>query len=415
MEPQAVLPALVIGAGHAGLSASYHLQRRGIAHEVIEGGRVGEAWRSARWNSFCLNTPNWSLRLPGFPYEGDAPDAFLSRDAIVRHLEAYRARYDLPVRERTRVTGLARGGASGPFRIDTSDGARWARNVIVSTGAFHAPKPPPGADRFPAAVKQVPWNAYRDPGSLPAGAILVVGTGQSGAQITEELVEAGRRVYLSAGKCPRVPRRYRGKDIVFWLENAGFFSRTVDALPSPAAKLACNPITTGTRGGHDIDLRALAQDGVTLLGRFEGVAEGRARFAADLHETLVKADQFFEQVMTDTDAYIAKQGIAAPVEAHPPPLPPVPAEITPIRELDLAREGITTVLWATGGRPDFSWIRSPAVDERGEVAHARGITADPGLCFVGLHWQHRAKSDLFLGVGEDADHVVTHVASRLGA
>src|SRR6056297_2094924 len=270
---------VVIGAGQAGLCASYELRRRGRDHLVLEKGRVAERWRSQRWDSFTLVTPNWTLRLPDHPYDRD-PDGFLPRDAVVRYLESFAEDVDPPLRTGVEVRRVGAGRGGSRFRLDTSDGPLEADQVVVAVGTFQRPRIPAGVDRLPDTIRQVPAADYRLPEALPEGAVLVVGSGQSGTQIARELNDAGRRVYLSVGGAPRLPRRYRGADLFVWVDRLGMFRRTVDALDDPSERFSPNPHVSGREGGRDVNLHAFARDGVRLLGRFRGARDGRARRTA---------------------------------------------------------------------------------------------------------------------------------------
>jgi putative flavoprotein involved in K+ transport len=397
---------VVIGAGQAGLAASYHLSRIGREHVVLERGRVGERWRSERWDGFVLNTPNWAQRLPGFHYAGDEPDAFAPLAEVIAYLEGYAQSFGSPVREETEVSRVRR--ADGGFRVETNDGPFAARNVVVAAGAYQSPTASPLTTSLPTDVHQLHTSAYKRPDQLPDGAVLVVGSGQSGCQIAEELLAAGRRVFLSVGRCPWVPRRDRGRELVHWLIETGFADETVDTLPSPAARLTCNPPVSGNDGGHDCNPRWLAARGAVLLGRVTGIAGHTAQIGGGLAESLTFGEEFVSTFRRRVDEYVAAAGLDVP-EREPDE---DPAPLPEIAELDLRREGITSVLWANGFRPDHSWIDDVGVDGQGWPVHERGVSPVPGLYFVGLHWLNKRKSSLSLGVGEDAEYVVSQLASR---
>jgi putative flavoprotein involved in K+ transport len=403
---------VVIGAGHAGLSTSYGLTQRGCEHVVLERDSVGSSWRR-RWESFTLVTPNWSLALPGHHYDGDDPDAFLPRDEVVEYLRRYVERYRLPVREAVRV-GAVMSDAGGGYLVTTENGDLSARAVVVSVGFFQRPRVPAGAAALPNDVVQRHSSEYTRPDDLPEGAVLVVGSGQSGCQIAEELHAAGRRVYLSTSSAGRAPRRYRGRDVMRWVAELGMFDQPVTALATPAAKFAANPHVSGSRGGHTINLHRLARDGVTLLGRFTGVRDGRLRFAPDLHENLAAADGFAATLRQLVDDHVLERGIDAP--------PPDPDDdhdgeegYGPAPEaLDPERDGVSAVVWATGFSYDYGWIDVPGLlDADGYPRHSAGVSDHPGLYFVGLKFQTRQASDLFVRVGLDAEHVAEHVAGYL--
>jgi putative flavoprotein involved in K+ transport len=397
---------IVIGAGQAGLSASYHLTRRGREHVVLEQGEVGDTWRTKRWDGFYLNTPNWAQQLPGHEYRGPEPDAFSSRAEVVWYLEDYARAIPAPVREGVRV-GAVRQNAEG-YRVETGDGELLASNVIVAAGAYQHPTPPQLAGAAPADVMQLHTSEYRNPEQLAPGAVLIVGGGQSGCQIADELNQAGVATYISVGRCPWFPRRYRGRELVGWAIDVGLMDDTVDTLPSPAARFACNPPVSGNDGGHDCHPRWLARRGTVLLGRLQGFRDGTAQLAPDLEETLAWSDEFAATFKRRVDEYVREAGLDVP-DAVPEDEPVAnPA----IDELDLRAAGIGTILWANGYRPDLAWIDLPVADANGWPAQQRGVTDFPGLYFVGVHWLYKRKSALFLGVGEDAEYVVDHLIGR---
>jgi putative flavoprotein involved in K+ transport len=398
-------PVAVIGAGQAGLAMSYYLTRLGIGHLVLERDRIGNEWRERRWDSFCLVTPNWQCQLPGYPYHGPDPDGFMSRDEIVGYVTGYAASFGPPVREDTEVTRLRRG--PGGFEISTSRGGLTAGQVVVATGPYHGAALPRMAARLPAGTLSLHSSRYRSPAALPAGAVLVVGTGQSGGQIAEDLHLAGRAVHLATGSAPRVARRYRGRDVVAWLDEMGHYDRGVDEFEdADALRLRANHYVTGRDGGHDIDLRTFAREGMRLYGRLTSVSGTRAGFAPDLAANLDSADAVSDGIKDSIDAFIAARGIDAPAESRRP------AAWRPAdepRELDLEASGISAVVWATGFRREYSWLELPVFDGRGYPVHTRGVTSCPGLYVLGLPWQYTWGSGRFAGVGRDAWHLAEHV------
>ena len=397
------MDTLVVGGGQAGLSASYALTRHGVEHAVLERGRVGQTWRAERWDSFMLNTPNWAQQLPGYAYAGPDPDGFAPLAEVIDYLEGYAASFEAPVREGVEVTAL-RAGAGGGFELETSAGLLQAQTVIVATGAYQRPTPSPLRDAAPASVFQQHTAEYRSPDGLPDGAVLVVGSGQSGCQVAEDLVDAGRTVYLSVGACPWVPRSHRGRDLVHWMTETGLMDQTVDTLPSPGALLACNPAVSGTEGGHDCNPVTLAHRGVIPVGRLEGFDGNGARFADDLAANVAKGLEFEATMRERFEEQAAAAGAQGPNE--PPPETAAP-DLPQVRELGFADLG--AIVWATGFRPDYAWIDLPVLDASGRPVHRRGVSEVPGLGFVGLHWLHKRKSSLFLGVGEDAEHLVAQL------
>lgn len=399
--------AVVIGAGQAGLSASYFLTRHGREHLVLERGRVGETWRSQRWDGFCLNTPNWAQLLPGFEYRGNEPDAFAPLTEVVDYVEGYARSFSAPIRENATVRALRRDGER--FVAETDDSAIEAADVIVASGAFQQPRARvPGTAAAPVEL-QLTTSEYRNPEQLPDGAVLVVGGGQSGCQVTDELISAGRNVWLSIGACTWFPRRYRGRDFVSWAMELGLLDQTVDSLPSPAARLACNPPISGNDGGHDCHPRWLAGRGASVVGRLAAIEGTAAHFERGVEDTLGAGDAFAAEITGGIDEFIAGHGIDAP-EAEYRDRGPSPVADTV--ELDLREHGITTVLWASGFRPDYSWIDLDVADEYGWPIQQRGVSPHAGLYFVGVNWLHKRKSALFCGVGEDAEHVVSHLVER---
>ncbi|MFC6723695.1 flavin-containing monooxygenase [Halobium palmae] len=401
---------VVIGGGQAGLATSYHLREAGSNHIVLERDRVGERWRTERWDSFTLVTPNSWNRLPGFAYDGDDPEGFLSREEVIAYLEEYVERFELPVRVGVEVTGV-RADTAG-FTVETTDGIYEAATVVVATGSFQEPRVPDFTTGVPVAIHQVHSSGYTNPETLPEGAVLVVGSSQSGAQIASELHETGRDVFLSVSSAPKLPRRYRGRDVGHWMEAMGGFRTTVDDLESPAARFAPSAYASGRDGGREIDFLELADDGMTLLGRVIGVEDGRIRFADDLEENLRNAYRFYVELIEDIERYLETTDEDAPEPKHALPNPDE-ISVESIRELDLTAATVRTIVWATGYRADFSWIEPVDRDEFGYPVHRRGVTDTPGLYFVGLHWLYTRGSGLLYGVGEDAKYVVEHLLERV--
>ena len=404
MEP--LLDVVVVGAGQAGLAMSRELARRDLDHVVLERGRVGQTWRG-RWNSFCLVTPNWSMQLPDQPYDGEDPNAFDERDKIVGFLERYAAGFEVPVQEGVAVRSL-QARERGGFLLETSVEPLEARTVVLATGAYQRPLRPKGSAALPADLLQLDVAGYESPGALPAGPVLVVGSGQSGCQIAEELAEAGRDVYLSCGRAPWLPRRIGDHDLFWWLKESGYLDATVDSLPEPRARLWANIVASGRHGGHDLHLRTLYEMGVVLLGHLAGVEGRRARFEPDLVESLAWGDQRHGQLMELFGTFAADRGIPWPEVPEPAPL------ACDLREsLDL--DGFGAVVFAGGFRPDYeSWVHLPgAFDELGFPLHKDGASlVAEGLYFVGVHFLRKRKSSLFVGVGEDAAIVAHAIAER---
>lgn len=395
---------VVVGAGQAGLATSHELSRLGVEHVVLERNRVGATWQG-RWDSFCLVTPNWATRLPGFWYEGDDPDGYIPRDEIVSYLERYAASFEAPVRQGVDVTSLE--PADDGFVLRTSGGEIRARAVVVSTGAYQRPHRPSGATTLPSDLLQLDAEGYRNPDALPPGPILIVGSGQTGCQIAEELRLAGREVFLACGRAPWTPRRLGDRDIVWWVHESGFLSQPVEGLPSPEARLWSNVLATGRDGGHDLHLRTLRDSGVTLLGHFLGAEGPRARFAPDLARSVAWGDDRHREIMGLVRKLCAERGLPTPDIAEPEPF-----DGTAPDEVDLT--GFGAVVFSGGFRPDYgSWVRVPgAFDGYGFPIHHEGAsTVAPGLYFVGVHFLRTRKSSILLGVGEDATIVGEQIAS----
>ena len=401
-------PVAVIGAGQAGLATSWYLRQRGVDHVVIERDRVAHEWRERRWDSFCLVTPNWQCRLPGMPYDGDDPDGFMPGAEVVGYLEKYAASFDPPLVEGVAVTRLRRTPA-GVFALATTAGNCTADQVVVATGPYHAPAVPRIAERLPGGVAQLHSSQYRNPERLPEGAVLVVGTGQSGCQIAEDLHLAGRRVHLAVGSAPRAARRYRGRDTLAWLDEMGHYARGIDEFgDADEVRLRANHYMTGRDGGRDIDLRAFARDGMRLYGRLRTLDGPAVTFGADLAANLDHADAVADGIKDAIDRYLDAAGIDAPAEQRYRPVwRPDAGE----QAIDLHAEGISTVVWATGYHRDHRWIEVPVFDGRGYPTHERGVTSCPGLYFVGLPWQYTWGSGRFAGVARDAGYLVDRITA----
>jgi putative flavoprotein involved in K+ transport len=403
---------VVIGGGQAGLSMSYYLTQHGVEHVVLEGRRVAESWRN-RWDSFTMNTPNWMLRLPGFPYQGMDQDGFLTRELIVAHLEQYAQAFRAPVRCGVKVMGIRRRQDDGQYEVETAETVFEARAVVVATGGFPQPKLPPLSEALPPDLVQLHSSEYCNPDQLPPGAVLVVGTGSSGCQIAEELHRDGRQVYLAVGSCGRFPRRYRGRDTMWWLDRMGLYNTTVDQLSSPETRFACYPYASGPYGPHDIDLQRWRREGLVLLGHLQAARGSRLVLTPDLEASLAKADAYATQTMRDIDAYIRRTGTEAPEDQGSDEQALAGASVgEPIESLDTRAAGISTGVWGTGYRYNFGWVQVPVFDRTGFPLHRRGVTASPGLYFLGLPWLHTRKSGLLFGVGEDAAFLASTITAR---
>jgi putative flavoprotein involved in K+ transport len=407
LEPH--YPVVVIGGGQAGLSISHYLQKAGIGHVMFEKRRIADSWRLDRWETFCLVTPNWQCQLPDHPYAGDDPQGFMLKDEIVAYLEAFAAKVDPPVHEGVAVRRVSR-HVSGALEVVTAIGTCLADHVVVATGGYDIPNLPACSRSLPDDIAQVHSIDYRHPAQLPPGGVLVVGTGQSGVQIMEDLHLAGREVHLAVGSAPRSPRVYRGREATEWLHDLGFYDFTVDRHPlGDEARHKTNHYLSGRDGGHEIDLRRFALKGVKLHGSLADIQRTRVSFAPDLAKNLDDADEVYCSIRRDIDAYIVKAGIEAPVEApfEKAWVPPVGNEA-----LDLHDAGITSIVWASGFRADYSWIDLPSFDGRAHPRFTRGVSPVPGLYFLGLPWLHTWGSGRFLGVAKDARHLVDVIAER---
>jgi putative flavoprotein involved in K+ transport len=413
---------VVIGAGQAGLAVSYFLDRQGVEHVVLERGRIGESWRTQRWDSFVVNTPNAINALPGAPYDGPAPDGFHTRDELVASFERYAERFELPIRSGIEVEAVENDSERGGFtvRARDADGARKAiaaRCVVVASGILNKPRTPDFAGSLPPSVMQVHAGSYRNPQALPPGAVVVAGSGQSGCQIAEELAESGRKVYLCTSRVPRQPRRYRGRDIVEWEWDAGILHVERGDLEDPSIMTSPQPQISGVgRYGHTISLQLLSSLGVQLLGRIIGVRDGTLSLDDSLRDNIRFADRTSEDDKRVIDEYIARNEIDAPArEADAADAAWEDLDGLPMpSELDLAAADVGSIVWCTGFSADFSWVVPPILDDAGKPAHDRGVAHVHGIYFVGFPWLHRRKSGIICGVEEDASHVVDHITAGLG-
>jgi len=397
---------LVVGGGQAGLAVSRELGRSGIEHVVLERGRIGQSWRD-RWDSFCLVTPNWSVQLPDGAYDGSDPDGFMPRDEIVAFLERYASGSSVPVREGVDVRSLETAPAGG-FVARTSAGDLHARRVVVATGAYQRPHRPAGSETLPKHLLQIDLHGYHHPAALPPGRVLIVGSGQSGCQLAEELHEAGREVVLACGKAPWAPRLIGGRDTYWWAVESGFLDGTIASLPSPAARLGANILATGHGKPHDLDLRTLRALGVTLVGHFLGADGDDARFAQDLAETVAWGDARYRELMQLFQRTASERGLPRPEALQPERFDGRAPEV-------ISPAGFGAVIFAGGFRPDYrSWLPWPAAfDDLGFPIQTDGAsTVVDGLYFVGVPFMRTRKSPLLLGVGEDAAVVARTIAGR---
>lgn len=400
---------IVIGGGQAGLAMSHYLQQIGREHVILERGRIAERWRTERWDSLRYQFANETIELPGVPYEGREPDGFLHHAAITRFIEAYAAKIVAPVRQGVEVTRL-RQGDGRDYLLDTTFGVMSARHIVIATGPFQRARIPAAAAGLPVALYQVHASKYRRPDELPPGAVLVVGSGASGAQIADELQKSGRDVYFSVSKHRRVPRRYRGKDVVWWYDKMGRFEVTIDNFPE--RRYPPSTLVTGIDGGYDMNIRRFARDGGVVLGRILGCADGRLAIATDAAQILSEADKSYEDFVTAAASWAEKPEIARHLgkDSDRPP-EPILTEIGETPSLDIAKEKISSVIWATGYDFDYGWVDLPIFDSRGAPVQQRGVTSSSGVYFLGLHWMHTFGSGLLSYVGRDAAYVAEHIES----
>lgn len=400
----------IVGGGQAGLATSYFLKQAGREHLVLEGAVApASVWRNERWDAFTLVSPNWSFGLPGGEYGGSDPDGYMSREEIVARFDAYAAPLLGNIECGVWVTSIA-GDDNGGYRLETSTGPLAARNVVVATGGEHALKTPEMASHLEPRITQLHSSEYRNAARLLPGAVLVAGSGQSGAQIADDLMRAGRQVFLSVGGAGRVPRRYRGKDIFDWLFNdIRFFDLPPERFPAPIERFSA-PHLSGARGGATLNLHAFARDGARLLGHIQAVDGISLSIKPDLHESLARCDGFERNVAQAVDGFIAANGIDAPVEE----LPQLRDGFAQpqIETLDLVAEGIGSVIWATGFRPDFSPIQLPVLDEKGFPIQTRGVSPHPGLFFAGFPWMPALRTAILPGVAGHAQYISEQIVSR---
>ena len=400
---------IVVGGGQAGLSIGYCLKSKGIDHIIFEKNYAGYSWQEKRWDTFCLVTPNWQCTLPGYHYSGDDPDGFMQRDEIVKYIKDYAKSFDPPIKEGVEVFSVAK-NSQGLFEIASSIGNYTADQVVIATGNYHQAKIPRVAEKLTNHVLQLHSSEYKNPKSLPEGEVLVVGSGQSGCQIAEDLHLAGKKVHLCVGGAPRSPRQYRGKDVVDWLDRLGYYDLSIDEHSDPeSVRNKTNHYLTGRDGGHEIDLRQFALEGMQLYGSLEDIRGNNLKFKPNLKQNLDRADDVFQSIKRTIDEYIAKQGTAAPTEL---PYQPVWQPETEVLELDYKKSNITSVIWCIGYQANFSWVNVPVFDGKGYPSHDRGVTSVRGLYFLGLPWLYTWGSGRFSGIARDAEYLSDYIAKR---
>jgi putative flavoprotein involved in K+ transport len=401
---------VVIGGGQAGLAMSAVLQKRDREHVLLERQQVGERWGTERWESLRFQFPNWSIELPGYAYAAEDPNGFSHWREILRLIEDYAASTRAPVREHTEVTEL-RADDDG-FALTVPGGTIHARHVVVATGPFQRPHIPTFSEDVAPSVLQTDPTRYRRPEDLPDGAALVVGSGASGCQIGDELLRAGRTVFLSVSTHRRAPRRYRGKDVYWWLDRMGRFAQTIDSLPG--RQWPPSTVVTGVNGGYDVDVRKMAGDGIRVLGRVLGASDGTLAIARDANEVLDGADAAYAGFLEAARDYAAADPDMTLDEDEPTEAAVLPASVDEVESLDLRRENVAAIIWATGYDYDYGWLRLPVLDAQGRPLQLRGVTRVPGLYFLGLHWMHTFKSGLLSGVGSDAEYLAEHMDLVMG-
>lgn len=401
---------VVVGGGQAGLAMSEHLSAEGVPHIVLERDRIAERWRTGRWDSLVANGPAWHDRLPSLEFSGVEPDAFPGKEQVADYFVQYAAMIDAPIRTGVEVVSVKRNAGRFGFRIETSTGSIDAAHVVAATGPFQRPVLPPIVPETPG-VKQLHSRDYRNPGQLDDGAVLVIGAGSSGVQIADEIMTSGRRTFLSVGPHNRPPRSYRGYDYVWWLGVLGEWD-------APAVTPGMEHVTiavSGCDGGKTIDFRRLAHQGMHLLGMADTFNDGVLSFLPDLVDNVAFGDANYLSVLDRADAFVERYGLDLPLEPEARVMDPDPECITnPTLQLDLAREQITTIIWATGYTLDYSWLQVDALDDDGRPDHHRGVSSAPGVYFLGLPWLTRRASSFIYGVWHDAKYLADHIVSRRG-
>jgi len=398
------IETVVIGAGQAGLVMSYYLRQVGQEHVLLERHRVADRWRRERWDSLNFQFPNWSLRLPGYAYHARDPEGFANKEDVAAFIDEYAHVIGAPVRCGVEVRALRRDSESARYVLDTSHGTIEALHVVLATGPFQVPSVPAQAASLPREITQLHASHYMNPEQLRPGAVLVVGTGSSGCQIAEELYQAGRTVYLSVSLHKRAPRRYRGKDILFWLNVLGRFDTPIDSLPE--RKIPPPLLLTGANGGHDVDLRTFAAHGVVLLGRFRDVRDGAVAFDNDVEQRLAYADQSLVEFVRCADDYAETVGMDSADEVGSELALPLPMkEGGTSTTLDLRAANVNSIVWCTGYKYAFDWVNVPIFDAAGVPAQRRGVTRCHGVYFLGLHWMHNMRSGVLFGVEDDAAYL----------
>uniref|UniRef100_UPI001250C86E MSMEG_0569 family flavin-dependent oxidoreductase n=1 Tax=Acinetobacter soli TaxID=487316 RepID=UPI001250C86E len=403
---------VIVGGGQAGLCVSYYLKKASIDHVVLEKeSELTHAWRHKRWDNFTLVTPNWQCLLPDHPYHGNEPHGFMKKNEIVEYLDGFIKKLNPPALLNIEVQHVTKIAAQ-EFEIETNLGKTTAKQLVVAAGGYHTPIYPKLRETLPENVLVMHSEQYFNVDQLPEGNVVVVGSGQSGAQIAEDIHLAGKKVYLSTGDAPRCARFYRGKDVVTWLFEMGYYGTTVkDHRYSEEVRKSTNHYVTGRDGGRDIDLRKFALEGMQLLGRFENFQNGQLVFRPDLNQNLDMADATYNRINASVDDYITKNNIETDEPASK--YQPVWTHEQEITHVDLIQENITSIIWCIGFRPDYSWIDLDIFKDDGYPQHDRGITIDSDVTFIGLPWLHTWGSGRFMDVAKDAEFISAHVTQQL--
>ena len=400
------IDTLIVGAGQAGIALSEHLGKQGIPYLVLEKSRIAEAWRTSRWDALMTNGPVWHDRFPNLEFKGNAPDEFVGKERVVAYIEEYAEMVNATVRSGVEVLSARPFIERAGFHVETTQGVIEARRIVSATGAFQQPIIPSIVPEKPG-IKQIHSAQYRNPKQLPEGAVMVVGAGSSGAQIADELNRAGRKVVLSVGPHDRPPRRYRNRDFVWWLGVLGLWDL---AAQKPGTEHVTISVS-GAYGGSTMDFRRLASEGVMLVGRTQSFLDGTLYFADDASTNIAAGDKNYADMLDAADAYVLASGLDLPLEPEARKAWPEPSSLSnPLRSLNLADENVTTIIWATGYKQDFSWLKVDAFDEKGAPIHQRGVSKEPGLYFLGLPWQSRRGSTFLWGVWHDAKFVADQIA-----
>ena len=402
------IETVIVGGGQAGLAMSYHLSRCGREHVVLERARIAERWRTQRWDSLMFQFPNWSIELPGRSFPGADPDGFAHKSEVLAFIEDYALWIKAPLRVGVEVLSLRPAPRAGRYLVATNSGEFETRNVVIATGPYQRPRVPSFSAELPPDLVQLHAAEYRNPRALPQGAALVVGSGASGCQIAEELLVAGRQVFLAIGRHRRAPRRYRGHDVFWWRRTLGYLDQKAE--DTPLGMRLPPPLVTGVGGGHDVDIRRYASDGMMLLGHVREIRDGRITVADDLDESLAAGDRSFDAFISAVNDYLgSRDDETADVGTGIPPR----GVVKSIDSVDVRASDIRSVIWATGYQLDFRWVELPVFDERGQPIQRRGVTSAPGIYFLGLAWMHKVKSSFLYGVGEDAEYLAERI--RWGA